>query len=261
TTHSHYDHTGNNTRFKEAYGCRIAASVAAAGMGYDYVNYWLNYIYSSPKDMDSAINTAFYRADEVFWQDCGEFEFCGVKFGILDLPGHAIGTVGVVTPDDVAYLSDAICDYSVFRHAKSIAALSVAEYMNTLKKLKRCVYDKYIVAHRGVYDDIARLIEVYEEDIRRRMKELFDCLRDDMSRENWLFAFGEKLGFASKSGRLSPVFEAIFERNFNCGADYLLDMGYVEQYRINGVRYYKRIEQEYDLTEDVLWELYQGSIF
>ena len=100
-----------------------------------------------------------YQADQIVMPGERVKIFCGVPFGILPLYGHTPGQIGIITPDKVAYLADALMSETVMRGAKMPSAVCRADDLKAKASLRALRCDAYVLAHRGVYSDIGDLIE------------------------------------------------------------------------------------------------------
>lgn len=158
-SHAHLDHIGNIKHLKDKYNCIIAMSNYEAFVCSSIVNL---------KTYESSTNTLSYMEENFGHMICetdikildnqDSIYVCGIKFEILHTPGHTPAHIGIITPDDVAYLGDALISYEVMKGAKMPYAYMLKEDFKTKRKLQELECSKYIVAHKGIYDDITNLI-------------------------------------------------------------------------------------------------------
>ena len=158
-SHTHYDHAGNAEHLKYRYKCPILASLAEAGTAVSEMAYRGAYPAMTPKEIDDMMAGQCYRADQIVMPGERVKVFCGVPFGILPLYGHTPGQIGIITPDKVAYLADALMSETVMRGAKMPSAVCRADDLKAKASLRALRCDAYVLAHRGVYSDIGDLIE------------------------------------------------------------------------------------------------------
>ena len=85
-------------------------------------------------------------------------EMCGVEFKIMHTPGHSLGHICLITPDDVAYVGDALISHDVMRGAKMPYASILTKDLESKEKLYALRCSRYVIAHKGIYDDITELI-------------------------------------------------------------------------------------------------------
>ena len=150
-SHTHYDHAGNAQALKDRYGCPILASLAEAGTAMSVMSYRTAYPAMTPKEIDDMMVGQCYCVDQVILPSERVSFFCGVPFGILPLYGHTPGHIGVVTPDHVAYLADALMSEAVMRASKMPSAVCREDDLKAKKSLHALKCEAYVLAHRGVH--------------------------------------------------------------------------------------------------------------
>ena len=114
-SHAHFDHTGNVRYLQQRYGALAAAQLIEAGISVNPDAYRANYVALTYGRSRAYFLEECFTADVIIPADATELTFCGAKFGILQLPGHSAGHIGIVTPDGVAYLGDGLISRSVKR--------------------------------------------------------------------------------------------------------------------------------------------------
>ncbi len=92
---------------------------------------------------------------------------CGEPFEIITLPGHTRGMIGVKTPDNVLYCSDAIFGEETFRKHRILYYTFIGQALGSLKKLKSLLpsTDAVIIYHGGTSPTVATLIDDHEKRI------------------------------------------------------------------------------------------------
>ena len=98
-SHAHFDHTGNVRYLQQRYGCLAAAQIIEAGISVNPDAYRANYVALTYGKSREYLLEECFPADVIIPADAGHLDFCGARFGILQLPGHSAGHIGVVTPD------------------------------------------------------------------------------------------------------------------------------------------------------------------
>lgn len=235
-SHTHIDHGGNHMFFKERDGAVIALSMAEAAIGASPV--MLKAVYStwSVGGAAEAFRSILVTPDIVIPEGAGEIGLCGARFGILPLPGHSPGHIGIATPDGVLYVGDALMGERLLENAKLPTALSIEDDLRAKKKLYDVRYDKYILAHEGVYDDITGLIGRNIHKMEERAEAVLALLdrprtMDGITRAAWT-------SFGMRSRRMFAVL--VFERNVRSFVEFLQDRGDVEVTVDSGVRRYAK---------------------
>lgn len=233
-SHTHYDHAGNADALRWRYGCPVMATLQEAGTASSVMAYRSAYPAMTPREIDDMMAGQCYTVDQIIMPSERVVMFCGVPFGILPLYGHTPGHIGIITPDHVAYLADALMSEEVMYASKMPSAICREDDLKAKKSLKALKCDAYVVAHRGIYDNIDELIDKNIAYILDRAELVYSCLEDNMSEEEWVRAVYKHLDMHS-----THAFKcAVCERNMRSFIDYLADGGRVSIERREGVCWY-----------------------
>ena len=223
-SHAHFDHTGNVRYLQQRYGCQAAAQIIEAGISVNPDAYRANYVALTYGKSREYLLEECFPADVIIPADAGHLDFCGARFGILQLPGHSAGHIGVVTPDGVAYLGDCLIDEEQIAAAKLPTSMFIARDLESKESLRNLRRPAYIIAHKQVLTDIGPLIDRNIGFIHDKGRELLEDLEDGMSFDQWIYAFCQW-----ENVRTRNEFKfSIVERNFANFVDWLTDEGKVE---------------------------------
>ena len=223
-SHAHFDHTGNVRYLQQRYGCQAAAQIIEAGISVNPDAYRANYVALTYGKSREYLLEECFPADVIIPADAGHLDFCGARFGILQLPGHSAGHIGVVTPDGVAYLGDCLIDEEQIAAAKLPTSMFIARDLESKESLRNLRRPAYIIAHKQVLTDIGPLIDRNIAFIHDKGRELLEDLEDGMSFDQWIYAFRQR-----ENVRTRNEFKfSIVERNFANFVDWLTDEGKVE---------------------------------
>lgn len=223
-SHAHFDHTGNVRYLQQRYGCQAAAQIIEAGISVNTEAYRANYVALTYGKSREYLLEECFPADVIIPADAGHLDFCGARFGILQLPGHSAGHIGVVTPDGVAYLGDCLIDEEQIAAAKLPTSMFIARDLESKESLRNLRRPAYIIAHKQVLTDIGPLIDRNIDFIHDKGRELLEDLEDGMSFDQWIYAFCQR-----ENVRTRNEFKfSIVERNFANFVDWLTDEGKVE---------------------------------
>ena len=157
-SHAHVDHIGNNTYLKEKYNSIIAMPAYEAFICSSTVNLKLYYNMQTLSEITEHFGHMVCETDIMIFNNQDSIVVSGVEFKILHTPGHSPAHICITTPDDVAYLGDTLISYEVMRGAKMPYAFILSEDLKSKLKLYDLKCSKYIVAHRGMYNDVTKLI-------------------------------------------------------------------------------------------------------
>ena len=223
-SHAHFDHTGNVRYLQQRYGCQAAAQIIEAGISVNTEAYRAHYVALTYGKSREYLLEECFPADVIIPADAEHLDFCGARFGILQLPGHSAGHIGVVTPDGVAYLGDCLIDEEQIAAAKLPTSMFIARDLESKESLRNLRRPAYIIAHKQVLTDIGPLIDRNIAFIHDKGRELMEDLEDGMSFDQWIYAFCQR-----ENVRTRNEFKfSIVERNFANFVDWLTDEGKVE---------------------------------
>lgn len=158
-SHAHIDHIGNNAYLKNKYGCIISMPNYEAIICTSPANLKVYYGNQALADIKKNYGHMICTTDIRIYENQNVVQICGVDFKIIHTPGHSPAHICIITPDDAAYLGDALVSYELMNGAKIPYAHILSEDMKSKAKLYDLKCSKYIVAHKGIYDDIKKLID------------------------------------------------------------------------------------------------------
>jgi glyoxylase-like metal-dependent hydrolase (beta-lactamase superfamily II) len=233
-SHAHMDHAGNIQHLCDLYGCRVGAHLIEAAIALTSDSFRRNFgIYTSE---DHGGKEECFTTTDMIMPGQTSLEFCGATFGILHLPGHSGGHIGIVTPDEVAYLGDALMDFPQLAASK----MPTTQFLRLDLESKRSLYDvqakAYVVAHKAVFEDIHPLIDANLRCLETKLQQVLDALQGTPTGGEWLIAYCEGQGWKVRSERSF----AILEYGFNSMVTYLEETGKVVSRRVNGNRRFLR---------------------
>lgn len=238
-SHAHFDHTGNVRYLQQRYGCQAAAQIIEAGISVNPDAYRANYVALTYGKSREYLLEECFPADVIIPADAEHLDFCGARFGILQLPGHSAGHIGVVTPDGAAYLGDCLIDEEQIAAAKLPTSMFIARDLESKESLRNLRRPAYIIAHKQVLTDIGPLIDRNIDFIHDKGRELLEDLEDGMSFDQWIYAFCQR-----ENVRTRNEFKfSIVERNFANFVDWLTDEGKVEVRRELCAKHYFHAEK------------------
>ena len=169
-THCHVDHIAGNKFFYDKYGCQILASKGEQG--------FIAYPDREPRFYYSGINTDKTR-NPFFLSEPSDAEVITSDstpegFEIISLPGHSFDMIGVRTPDDVVFLSDAILSKKTWDEYKLPFFYSVNESMQTLKDIQSIKAKLFVPAHNEPLRDICELAEYNIKSMKHKKELIYD---------------------------------------------------------------------------------------
>ena len=231
-SHAHMDHAGNIGHLCAIYGSRVAAHQYEAAIAAPESELRQFGIHASSKH---GLEECFVTTD-IILPGQTSLTFCGVTFGVLPLPGHSDGHLGYVTPDDVAYLGDAIMDFSQLKGSKMPFTSRLADDLNSKRSLLTLQAKAYVVAHKAILTDIRPLTEANIACIETKVEEIYNALEGTPTAMEWLTSYCWDQGWTFRSERSF----AILGFGFNSVVDYLEENGRIRSRPFGGSRRFIR---------------------
>lgn len=157
-THAHPDHIGNNSYFKEKYKCKIAMTKDEAFLCSSFVNF--KSFYDQPMSLiKSHYKNLVCETDIIISDKQDSIILNDVVFKLFHTFGHSSDQICITTPDDVCYLADSLITYETMKGTKIPYAFVLKDDLESKKTLANLNSSKFIIAHKGIMDDIRELIE------------------------------------------------------------------------------------------------------
>ena len=172
TSHTHPDHAGNHRLLQERFGAKIFMTPLAKATMSDPVSMYA--ILGTKAGYHKAINRLGegVRTDVVLpWED-GEVSIEGAVFRQFTTAGHCAEHLCFITPDNVAYLGDAILSPKIIQAVRLPYCACLEPYMEALGKIEALNCDKYILAHHSVEEDNREIVRITRETLEQRLNAL-----------------------------------------------------------------------------------------
>ncbi|MBR5322422.1 MAG: MBL fold metallo-hydrolase [Clostridia bacterium] len=234
-SHFHIDHIGNSVNMRNQFGTKIYTSLFAAAAFANPLNFMT---IASGKLTYSAIKKTkcFYMPDEIIDWTADSVTVDGVTFGIIQLPGHCAEQMGFVTPDNVAYIADQLLSNKLLESISIPYCTCPEENLKSIDKLLETDYDKYILAHNEVVDDICELAEKNRNNIFEKAAFVEQLVEGEVTKAEMVAIF------LKKTGRDLNSFRKVNGITNNIAAiiGYLIDEGRLIETAKDGNIYYSR---------------------
>lgn len=183
-SHAHIDHIGNNSYFKDKYNSIIAMSAYEALICSSEINLKLYFASETLRFVKEHYGHMVCKTDIIIKENQHEILLCGVNFKIIPTPGHSPAHISIITPDDVAYIGDSLISYEVMEGAKMPYAYILSEDMKSKAKLYDLNCSKYVVAHKGIYNNITKLIDDNIDFYESRAMRIYEVIDRPMTMED-----------------------------------------------------------------------------
>jgi glyoxylase-like metal-dependent hydrolase (beta-lactamase superfamily II) len=190
-SHAHRDHIGNNAYFKNKYNCIIAMPSYEALICSSAANLKLFFNSLTLNDIEEQFGHLVCKTDIMITEQQNNLVINDISFKILHTPGHSPAHICIITPDEVACLGDAIISSETMAEAKLPYAFILSEDLKSKEKLKQLNCSKYVITHKGIYDDIAKLIENNIEFYKVRAEKVYELIDGAVTMEEIMRAVSE----------------------------------------------------------------------
>ena len=170
-SHAHIDHCANNGYLQEKYNIPVALTAPEAGMCSNLLTLKCYMLMLTPGMVEREVAAMVHTPDVVVPPADGVFSFAGADFSIVYTPGHSAGHICTITPDRVCYVADALLSWEMLQ-AKLPYCLSHQSAWESREKLRRLGCESYIMAHRGICQDLDQLIDANHDLVLRRAGEI-----------------------------------------------------------------------------------------
>jgi glyoxylase-like metal-dependent hydrolase (beta-lactamase superfamily II) len=233
-SHIHVDHSINCGWLRARYRCPVAvpageAHLCASALGLKGFLWCF-----SPGDLERLWGDLLCPVDQTIPAGDGPFSFAGAEFHIVHTPGHSLDHLSIITPDRVCYTGDAVFSGEMLS-AKLPFGLCLATMMDSVQKVGQLDCAAYILSHRGVYQDVAPLVEATGELLRRRTGEIAALADRPMTKDElWRATVDHFQLYSSKPTRV-----AMLQRTLGLYLDYLVDAGRLTIAARRGQLYYE----------------------
>lgn len=236
-SHAHIDHSGNNAYLKNKYNCVIAMPAYEALISNSMVNLKIYFRNHALTDVIERFGHMVCETDIMIWDNQDSIRICDIEFKILFTPGHTPEHICIMTPDNVAYLADALISYEVIAEAKMPYVYILSEDLKSKEKLLDLKCSKYVVAHKGIYDDITKLITDNIDFYKNIAKRVYEVIEGSMTMETITKTVVEKFGIPVNSIDKHTEIERII-RSY---VEYLSEEGLINLSIEDGFIKYKKV--------------------
>lgn len=239
-SHGHPDHVASNQYLKEKYNCIIAAPMYEAQICSTAMNLKAYFNSNTLTEIKEQYGYMLFETDVYITDKQNEINFCGADFKIMHTPGHSPAHICITTPDNVCYVADALISYEMIETAKIPFDFVLLEDLKSKDKLLSLDCGRYIVAHKGIYDDVTNLIADNIAFYIHRAEKTYELINGKMT-------MGEIVKEASKSFnvKISDIYKYdIISKMLRCHVDYLYETGRIRLVIDKGFRKYERNEDK-----------------
>ncbi|MBU5483346.1 MBL fold metallo-hydrolase [Clostridium sp. MSJ-11] len=186
-THSHVDHCGGNSYFKENYPGSLIFTSAKEKIFME--NPELYPCILSNSIPIKGLKRITKKFDVDFILDYGVNKINDEKFEVLALKGHSQEHIGFITPEKVCFLGDALFSDEIIDKYSLPYLYDIEESINTLNIINDIDCDYFILAHSNemiLKDQIKDLVQHNLNNINYFIEQILDLLDGPMTKEDIL---------------------------------------------------------------------------
>ena len=236
-SHAHVDHAGNNHYLREHYGAKLCLPAGEAALSVSLTMYKAVYNAVTPRSLKKRNSHLLGPVDEVIGNRDGIMEFCSVPLQVIHTPGHTPDHICTITPDGVLYTADALMAGHVLESAKLPYHGLHEEARQSMEKLRRTPCASCVVAHQGIIEDLPGLVDANLVALDRLLEDLLSLASVPVSMDQLCLAYYRKKQLLTTHVEKA----ALYARNIDAMAEYLVDIGRMNIQIQEGVRYFVRI--------------------
>lgn len=234
-SHAHIDHIGNNQAIKAKYGAIIAMPKKDAYYCRSIENLKVYYSQYPINDLRKFNGAMVFSTDIEISDNQINLPLFGVEFRIFHTPGHSLGHICIITPDNIAYLGDSILSKDVMSQSKMPYTFHLGNDLNSKRKLELLKCEKYILAHKLLTDDIRGLIGNNIAFFKSKSQKIYDLIEHPMTIEEIIKKVIDV--FQIKVNSIDSY--VYIDRTLRSFLDYLCETLRVEMILHNGVAHFK----------------------
>ncbi|MGI6406645.1 MAG: MBL fold metallo-hydrolase [Syntrophaceticus sp.] len=186
-THAHLDHCRGNIYFQRAYpDCQVFASQGEKPFMEN--PYLLGAIFSSASPLKHLDRSpSCFPVDH--YLEAGVQIIDEEPFQVIPLPGHTKGQIGIITPDRVCFLGDAIFSNYTLDTYSLPYNFDIGESIQTLHSLPEIDADYFVISHDSsviTRDNLPGLVQRNLANIKKFKAQILELLKQPQTREDLL---------------------------------------------------------------------------
>lgn len=218
-THVHIDHIGNSEYLRKKYNCKVAMSEGEAFLCKNIMNLKILYGSLSLRDIENYFGHMLVKVEIIIKDNDKKVNVGGANFIITRTPGHTIDHICITTPDNVTYLGDSLMSYDVINSSKMPYAFNIKEELRSKEKIRTLDSSRYIVAHKGIYNEINGLIDENIDFYKTTAEKILRLIDEVMTKEELIRRIAKEFNINIRNIRKYNLIERIV----NSYIDYLIE--------------------------------------
>jgi len=185
-THGHPDHCGGNHYFRRKYPGILFGSSRLEKFYMENPEY-----YATVLKLSSPLKTfEIGKPQKIdFLLDGGTCKINDEDFEIILLGGHTLGQIGIITPERVCFLGDAIFSRSLINKFSLPFLIDIEKSINTLINLKDIDAEYFVLGHSDSVlnkDGLKELVDLNLQNLEKLERQILEFLNQPALREEIL---------------------------------------------------------------------------
>jgi glyoxylase-like metal-dependent hydrolase (beta-lactamase superfamily II) len=182
-THAHADHCAGNKLIQDSSGCKIYASRLERVMLENPLMTLIGIYSASPLQ---ALKNRYLLVKPSVVTDIVEPGLVYIKntaFTILELSGHSMGQIGVVTPDNISFVGDSLISPDILKKHHFLYLADLDKHLKALDYLEHTEFGPIFLAHEGRVKDLAHVINYNRTVLESLMSFVLETIAVPKTRE------------------------------------------------------------------------------
>ena len=186
-THSHIDHCGGNSYFKNNYtGCLFYSSNKEK-IYMENIELCFQML-SGSKPLKGLVKTN--KSSNIdFILDYGTNKINDEKFEVIKLNGHTEEQIGIITPEKVCFLGDSVFSCETMKKYSIPYLYDIETSINTLNSIKDIDADYFVLGHGENIVDKSNLISLVDKNLKNiddYINQILELLDQPLTKEDIL---------------------------------------------------------------------------
>lgn len=200
-THAHADHIGGSRYFVDKYNAKVLCTKADTAIAnISILNTSLIY---------GGLPFSKAKGKMLYAKSCHAVEFSpenlpdGIE--IIDLKGHSIAMIGVLTDDNVLFCSDGIIGEKTLSKFPLTYVLNIEQYLNSMDKLITLNARLYVPSHSEITDNVKPIIEINKQCVKNNISDIMQLLDSPIEVSDLTAKYAEMRGYTLKTSQYFVV--------------------------------------------------------
>ena len=236
-THAHSDHMGGANYFQQKYNCNVLTTLADTAIA--------NLSIMNTSLIYGGIPINLAKGKMLYSKSCNAHLLTdkttpsGIK--IIDLRGHSINMIGVLTEDNVFYIADSLVSKKTINKFPLTYILDIENYFISMDKLLTVGAEYFVPSHAEIQDteSIKELIELNKDAVKQNIIDILYVLSEPLEIDDIVYNYCLAKGYTMKTSQFFVATSTI--KNYLA---YLDKIEKVQAFIVDNRLFFKRIDEE-----------------